>query len=129
MAQQDNESGNKATRRSPKHPDRPIIRRRQGLAPGEARTASQQVKVSERDRALIEQLARLDRVTPSTWCYHVIMEAVEAQKHRVAAVRTGSRSDDGSRLAGETPAGPGRSPRTAPRAASEAGSAATGCSA
>lgn len=48
-----------------------------------ARTASQQVKVSAIDRMQISKLARLDGVTPSTWCYNVIQAALEAQKHRI----------------------------------------------
>lgn len=49
-----------------------------------ARIRSQQVKVSEQDRALIVALAELDGMTPSTWCYHVIMNAVESQRDRLA---------------------------------------------
>jgi len=48
-----------------------------------ARTRSQQVKVSEYDRADIVALAELDGVTPSTWCYNAIMSVVEAQRDRL----------------------------------------------
>lgn len=48
-----------------------------------ARTRCQQVKVSEHDRDLIVALAQLDGMTPSTWCYQAIMEAVATQRDRL----------------------------------------------
>jgi len=63
--------------------EKPRTSRRRNIEPGTARNRSQQVKVSEQDRALIVALARLEGVTPSTWCYQVIMEAVAHQKDRL----------------------------------------------
>lgn len=62
---------------------KPRIRRRKNCEPGTARTCSQQVKVSPEDRKAIVALARLERLTPSTWCYEAIMRAVEADRHRI----------------------------------------------
>jgi hypothetical protein len=62
---------------------KPKIRRRKNCEPGTARTCSQQVKVSPLDREAIVALARLDGVTPSTWCYEAIMRAVESERHRL----------------------------------------------
>ncbi|MGF1509551.1 MAG: hypothetical protein ACFB9M_08630 [Myxococcota bacterium] len=74
---------------------KPKIRRRKNCSPDTARTCSQQVKVSPRDRAAITALARLDGVTPSTWCYQAVMRAVEAERHRLFA--TDAQREDRSR--------------------------------
>jgi hypothetical protein len=62
---------------------KPRTKRRRNLQPGRARTRSQQVKVSEYDREIIVALARLNGMTPSTWCYHAIMAAVATQQDRL----------------------------------------------
>ena len=62
---------------------KPNIRRRKNCEPGTARTCCQQVKVSIQDREAIAALARLDGLTPSTWCYEAVMRAVEANRHRI----------------------------------------------
>jgi len=69
----------------PKPKPKPKIRRRKNCEPGTARTCSQQVKVSLQDREAIAALARLECLTPSTWCYEAIMRAVEADRHRIEA--------------------------------------------
>lgn len=62
---------------------KPKITRRRNLEPGKARTCSQQVKVSAEDRERIAQLARREGLTPSSWCYRVIMAAVEAKRQEL----------------------------------------------